>query len=154
MSGLTSGRRVAVDSRELTDVITRLRRALRRSIRSEYPWESRPMAQIEVLQSINEAGTVRVGDLAERLRLAQSTVSALVGKLIDAGYVSRGVDPGDRRASIVELTADGRDGMREWDAAHRQRLTAALATLSRADREVVMRAVPALGRLVDALEAE
>ena len=36
------------DASALTHVITRLRRALRRSIRSDYPWESLPMAQVEV----------------------------------------------------------------------------------------------------------
>jgi hypothetical protein len=35
----------------LTDVVTRLRRALRSSIRTEYPWESLPMAQVELLQT-------------------------------------------------------------------------------------------------------
>jgi hypothetical protein len=30
----------------LTDVITRLRRVLRSSIRSDYPWETLPMAKL------------------------------------------------------------------------------------------------------------
>src|SRR5579875_977220 len=106
----------AQDSRELTDVITRLRRALRRAIRDEYPWEQRPVAQMEVLQTLDERGSMRIGDLAERLRLAQSTVSALVGKLITAGLVVRASDPQDRRAAVVTLTAGGQDTVTQWDA--------------------------------------
>jgi DNA-binding MarR family transcriptional regulator len=143
----------ASDARELTDVVTRLRRALRRSIRTDYPWESRPMAQIEVLQSLAETGPSRVSDLAERLRLAQSTVSTLVGKLSAAGLLTRDTHPEDRRASVVALTADGREDMRSWDSAHRQRLSGALRSLVPSDRSAILEALPALGRLVDALEA-
>jgi DNA-binding MarR family transcriptional regulator len=140
------------DSRALADVVTRLRRALRRSIRTEYPWEQRPAAQIEVLQMLAEVGTCRVGDLASALRLAQSTVSALVAKLIDLGLVTRDVDAGDRRAAVVTLTPAGRDELAEWGAAHRRRLDVALRSLSGEDRTSVLRALDALGRLADALE--
>src|SRR5579875_492246 len=101
----------AQDSRELTDVITRLRRALRRAIRDEYPWEQRPIAQMEVLQTLDERGPMRIGDLADRLRLAQSTVSALVGKLLAAGLVVRDTDPQDRRASVLTLSAQGSEAV-------------------------------------------
>jgi DNA-binding MarR family transcriptional regulator len=144
----------ARDARALTDVVTQLRRALRRSIRSDYPWELRPMAQIEVLQSIAETGPVRVGDLVDRLRLAQSTVSALVGKLIEARLVTRDADPDDRRASVVALTAAGRAAIRQWDEAHRARLQRALRGLPAADRDTVLGAVAALERLVRQLDAE
>jgi DNA-binding MarR family transcriptional regulator len=140
------------DARTLTDVITRLRRTLRRSIRSDYPWEARPMAQVEVLQSLGESGPTRIGDLADRLRLAQSTTSTLVGQLIAAGLVTRDVDPDDRRASIVALTASGRADLKNWDSAHRRRLGAALGTLSASDQRAILAVVPALGRLVDALD--
>lgn len=42
-------------AQQLTDVITRLRRALRSSIRSEFPWEALPMAQVELLQTLAPA---------------------------------------------------------------------------------------------------
>jgi DNA-binding MarR family transcriptional regulator len=143
----------AASTRELSDVVTRLRRALRRSIRTDYPWEARPMAQVEVLQSVAESGPTRVSELADRLRLAQSTVSTLVGTLAAAGLLTRDVHPDDRRASVVALTPAGAEDMRHWDAAHRRRLSAALRTLAAGDREMILDALPALGRLVDALNA-
>ncbi|MCU1656947.1 MAG: hypothetical protein JWO57_1603 [Pseudonocardiales bacterium] len=109
------------------------------------------MAQIEVLQTVRDARVLRIGDLAERLRLAQSTVSALVSRLVTDELLAREVDDADRRASVVELTDAGRRYMREWDEAHRRRLGAALAALPVADRTAVIGALPALGRLVDAL---
>lgn len=141
----------AARARELTDVITRMRRALRRSIRVDYPWESRPMAQVEVLQMLQETGAIRLGDLADRLNLAQSTVSSLVGRLLADGMVERTVDPRDRRAALTRLTADGEQHLADWNDAHRRRLGRALRSLDAADRATVDAALPALARLVDAL---
>jgi len=41
-----------VDAWLLTELVTRLRRVLRASIRTDYPWESLPMAQVELLQRL------------------------------------------------------------------------------------------------------
>jgi DNA-binding MarR family transcriptional regulator len=138
-------------ARELTDVVTRLRRALRRSIRTDYPWEARPMAQVEVLQSLRDTGPTRLGDLAARLHLAQSTVSSLVGRLLDDGLLTRGVDANDRRASVIELSEPGRQQLSDWDDAHERRIGSALRALSAHDRDCVRAALPALERLVGAL---
>lgn len=139
------------DVRALTDVVARLRRALRRSVRTDFPAEVRPVAQVELLQSLRDSGPTRIGDLAERLVLGQSTVSTLVGQLITSGLVTREVDPRDRRASVVALTDAGRDDLRGWDEAHRKRIGGALALLSESDRAAILAAVPALARLVAAL---
>lgn len=139
-------------ARELTDAVNQLRRALRRSVRSDYPWEAHPAAQVEVLQTLRESGPARISELAERLRLAQSTVSALVAKLVATGLVTRGVDTADRRAAVVALTAAGEGVVRDWERAHRRRLGAALRAVDAADREAILAAVPALRRLVAALE--
>lgn len=144
----------ASDATVLTDVITQLRRVLRRSIRTDYPWERWTMAQVEVLQTLDESGPIRINELAERLRLAQSTVSTLLGTLTTAKLVLRQSDPADRRASVVELTPDGRRDLSEWLAAHQRRIGSALGRLDAADRAAVLAALPALGRLVDALRSQ
>jgi DNA-binding MarR family transcriptional regulator len=141
-------------ARELTAVVTQLRRALRRSIRTDYPWEARSIAQIEVLQTLRDTGPIRLGDLAARLNLAQSTVSTLVSGLVSGELVTRAVDTRDRRASAIELSESGRTYLGEWDAAHQRRIGSALRTLGGADRDAVLAALPALARLGDALNAE
>jgi DNA-binding MarR family transcriptional regulator len=138
---------------ELTAVVTQLRRALRRSIRTEYPWEARPMAQVEVLQALRDLGTVRLGDLAVRLNLAQSTVSGLVSGLVNEGLVEREVDARDRRATVVGVSPAGQDYLAEWDDAHQRRIGSALHHLDAGDRDRILAALPALDRLVVALNA-
>ncbi len=139
------------DARTLTDVVARLRRVLRASIRADYPWESLPMAQVELLQSLAETAPARVGDLAARLRLAPSTVSGLISQMINAGLVERGTDARDRRVAVVALSAAGREQLTEWNAAHRRRIAAALAELEPTEREAIGGALPALARLVEQL---
>jgi len=87
MTGLPR-KRIAIDAWVLTDIVTRLRRVLRASIRSDYPWEKLPMAQIEILQRLHAEPGLRVNDLAERHRLANNTVSVLVQQLVVAGLVN------------------------------------------------------------------
>ena len=145
MSGAATGGYV------LTDVVARLRRVLRTSIRADYPWESLPMAQVELLQSLAESSPARVGDLATRLRLAPSTVSGLISQMMGAGLVVRGTDQADRRVAVVELSENGRRQLAGWHAAHRERITSALGALEQDDRTAIEAALPALGRLVDRL---
>ncbi|MGY6021759.1 MarR family winged helix-turn-helix transcriptional regulator [Streptomyces spinosirectus] len=142
----------ASDARLLTEAVTRLRRALRASIRTDYPWETLPMAQVELLQVLGEHSPARISDLATRQRLAPSTVSGLIGQMITAGLVVRDVDPADRRASVVTLTDAGREQLAAWTDAHERRMDAALAALGDADRVALAAALPALFQLAEHLD--
>jgi DNA-binding MarR family transcriptional regulator len=142
----------ALDARRLTEAVTRLRRALRASIRTDYPWETLPMAQVELLQVLAEHSPARIGDLAARQRLATSTVSGLISQMIGTGLVAREVDPADRRASVVTLTDAGRDQLTAWTQAHERRLDEALGSLDGTDRAAVRAALPALFRLAEHLD--
>ena len=140
------------DAWRLADVIARLRRTLRTSIRSDYPWEKLPMARVEILQRLSDEPGLRVNDIAERHRLAKNTVSQLVQQLVAAGMVDRVTDERDRRAVVLALTDAGRDHLAQWQQAHERRFARALDRLPEADRRAVLAALPALTRLVDELE--
>jgi DNA-binding MarR family transcriptional regulator len=135
----------------LTDAVTRLRRALRSSNRTHYPWEALPMAQVELLQTLAATGPLRVGELAARQRLAPNTVSGLVGRLLESGFVDRQNDPGDRRTARIGLTEAGVRQLGDWQRAHERRLAAALAAISPEDSAAVLNALTGLERLAAAL---
>lgn len=139
------------DTRVLTDVVTRLRRALRASIRTDYSWESMPMAQVEIMQCLAERDGARVGELATILRLAQNTVSGLVQQLVEKGSLERRPDPSDRRAVRITISEAGRARLADWQAAHERRIGGALEALEPADRAAIREALPALGHLVERL---
>jgi len=51
----------------------------------------------------------RVVDLARRAQMTKQSMAEIVEYLEERGYVTRGVDAGDRRAKVVRLTQKGRD---------------------------------------------
>lgn len=144
---------VDADGWPLAEVVTRLRRSLRSSVRSEIPWERLPMAQVELLQRLAESSGLRISELAARHRLATNTVSNLVQQMVEAGLVERGVDPGDRRAATVVITRLGVKHLRGWLEANSRRLGAALGGLSAQDQATIRAALPALTRLARQLES-
>jgi len=54
-------------------------------------------------------GPSRASDLAAALRISRPTATKQLNRLAAAGYIERVPDPADRRASIVQLSAQGRD---------------------------------------------
>lgn len=69
-----------------------------------------PLAFFESLYFIGRspAGSLRIGDLAEALRVTVGGTSKLVDRIERAGLIRREPDPDDRRASRVALTEPGR----------------------------------------------
>jgi DNA-binding MarR family transcriptional regulator len=147
MSGAAPGGWVT----ELTDAVTQLRRVLRREVRVDVTWESLPMAQVELLQLLEESDGARVSDVAGALRLAANTVSTLVAQMSSAGMLRRSTDPQDRRAARLSLTETGLARLQEWRQAQELMLRAALGELTVRQRQTLLAAVPALRALTAAL---
>jgi DNA-binding MarR family transcriptional regulator len=136
----------------LADVVTRLRRALRRLVRSELPFDT-PMAQIEVMQLLADQPGLRAGEVGDALMLAPTTVSTLVGALLAHDLIDRRADPADRRAWQLHLTAAGKQQLADWQHSNRRVLRDAAADLDAADLRALRDAVPALAKLVGQLDA-
>lgn len=62
----------------------------------------------EIMRLLDERAGCRVLDLAEEFRITVGGTSKVVDRIEAAGYCRRRANPGDRRSSIVELTASGR----------------------------------------------
>ena len=96
---------------EIADVVSRLRRAMRRSARAAGRDGKLPgglsVAQLELLSCVADNPGARPGQLARLLRLAPSSVATLVYGLRRAGLVSRTGGQLDRRTASLELTPEG-----------------------------------------------
>lgn len=150
--------RTAAASRQdvgtLAAVVSRLRRALRTSVRSDYAWERLPMAQVEILQRLSEEPGLRITELAVRHNLAINTVSNLVQQMVAADLVERRPDQEDRRAVAVTLTGYGQQELESWLEANNRRLAHAMCQLGVDDRRAIAQAVSSLRRLVEHLERD
>lgn len=148
----TSSSTMAPGSWQLTDLVTRIRRVLRSSVRSEIPWEALPMAQVEVLQRLADEPGIRISDMARRHRLATNTVSTIVQQMVIADLVVRENDPHDRRAVSLQLTETGHATLERWLQANQARVSAAMEGLESDDLRAIEDALPALTALVHNLE--
>ena len=66
-------------------------------------------AQLFVLQQLAEHPAHSLNDLAERTATHQSSVSVVVRRLVDHGYVTRTASESDRRRVELALTESGRE---------------------------------------------
>jgi DNA-binding MarR family transcriptional regulator len=97
-----------VSTRDLTqlgeDIVvasTRLSRLATRNV------NTLPHAAMRVLGRLDELGQARISELAKADRCSQPTMSNLVQRLEDQGWVRRIQDPADSRASLISLTDAG-----------------------------------------------
>lgn len=67
------------------------------------------VVQLKTIYHINHNPNIGLGDLAEKLRLTNSTVSGVVDRLVQHNYVERVVPPTDRRAISLLLSKKGED---------------------------------------------
>ncbi len=69
-------------------------------------------------QVIANEGPIRMGDLAGRLLLANSSCNRIVGRLVTAGLLSRSRGDVDRREVVIDTTPAGRRLYRRMAAMH------------------------------------
>src|SRR6266542_3010794 len=107
-------------------------------------------AQLFVLSTLGASdGPLGMSELAERTRTDQSTVSVVVGRLVERGLVKRARSAVDTRRVELTLTARGRALQRKTPATvAQQRLAGALERLSAADAAALVRI---LATIVDAM---
>lgn len=70
------------------------------------PWDITP-AQLRALRALGHHGTQRMSELSEHLHIAARSTTEVVEALESRGLVKRQPDPGDRRATLAQLTDDG-----------------------------------------------
>jgi MarR family transcriptional regulator, organic hydroperoxide resistance regulator len=63
--------------------------------------------QVSILDHLDAERPTMLADLAEHLGVTPATMSLAVGRLVDQGYVTRVLDPVDRRKVQLRLTDAG-----------------------------------------------
>jgi DNA-binding MarR family transcriptional regulator len=86
-------------------------------------------------------GPLSVGELAERLEIAPTTVSLMVAELSRRGALVRHEDESDRRRRIIAIAPELAGSIEEWLGGTARAWTTALATLTDGERHVVVRAL-------------
>ncbi len=79
-----------------------------------------------IMCKLADEGPQRLGALAQAFGLDPSTITRQVQALEEIGMASRKTDPSDRRASILDLTPEGRTTLDRTRSHRRARLQRAL----------------------------
>jgi len=87
------------------------------------------LIHLEVLMTLEDAGPIPMGQLAERLDVSMASATGIVSRMERLGLVARHHDDTDRRVVIVERTEAGVRLFDEIDERRRQALTRLLETL-------------------------
>jgi DNA-binding MarR family transcriptional regulator len=80
---------------------------------AQHPAMPVTLPQLMLLNLAHLHGPYRLTALAEKIEVKPSAVTVMVDRLEKRGLVRRTQDPEDRRAVLVELTADGLDVLRQ-----------------------------------------
>lgn len=102
------------------------------------------MSQLKTIMLLVETGGLTGRDLAEKLGIGPSAVTALVDRLVQRGYVRREEDRADRRVSWARPTARATELYERLNATHRERLAEVLATLPPEELALVAEAITTL----------
>jgi len=108
--------------------------------------------RISLMLTIDRRGPMRLSEVGEIEGLNPTMLSRSVTQLVDAGFVARTSDTGDRRAAWVSATDRGHELAERMRAERTAAINEALTGLSEHDREIVERAIPALEALAVALQ--
>jgi DNA-binding MarR family transcriptional regulator len=123
--------------------VGRLARRLRQQAEAEIT-----ASQLSALASIGRLGPITLGNLASVERLRPPTVTRIVANLEESGLVARQADASDRRVSRVEVTQSGRELLEVTRTRKDAYLATRLATLGKADLDVLRQATAVLERLL------
>jgi len=123
------------DSQRILDSIRRLVRMLRVSDRQAQTELGVSGAQLFVLTELGKTPAQSLNDLATRTLTDQSSVSVVVTRLVQAGFVTRDRDARDARRLVLNLTRSGRALLQKAPPVPQQRLLAVLDRLSDDERK-------------------
>jgi DNA-binding MarR family transcriptional regulator len=138
-------------SEEVSQLASRLRLVLARlgrRLRQETS-EGLSPSMLAALSTLERSPGLTLGELAIVERVKPSSVTVMVGRMEEAGLVSRQLDPVDRRVTHLELSPKGRRLLERHRSAKTAYLTRRLRRVDPHDLEVLTRATQILERFFE-----
>ncbi|MCL6614898.1 MAG: MarR family transcriptional regulator [Firmicutes bacterium] len=103
--------------------------------------EDLTMKDIFVLETLGRLGQATMTELASALAVPLTTMTSIVGRLVEKGYLERRRTEEDRRVVLVSLTPEGRTLFAEQRREYVQAVRDLLAVLPEEDQEKLLRLI-------------
>lgn len=135
---------------ELADRLHSAAIHLLRRLRREDDATGLPAPQLSALSVIVFRGSITMGALAAAEQVRPPTITRVVAALEEAGLVQRAADARDGRVLTIRATARGRKMLQQGRMRRVRVLAEELTALSKSEREVLLKSVAVLERVVGA----
>jgi MarR family 2-MHQ and catechol resistance regulon transcriptional repressor len=99
------------------------------------------------LEALLHKGPLTISEIQDKVRLASGSMTAAVDRLEKLGLVVRKFTPSDRRARVVELTAEGKRLAASSFERHAKDFEALMSVLSQKEKEQLYKSLKKLGLL-------
>src|SRR6266849_10067172 len=105
------------------------------------------LTDFAALEALLHKGPLTISEIQDKVRLASGSMTAAVDRLEKLGLVVRKASPSDRRARVVELTAEGKRLAASCFKQHAKDLDALMSALSEKEMEQLYGSLKKLGLL-------
>jgi DNA-binding MarR family transcriptional regulator len=146
-SGIEPAPEVAELASQLRLAVARLSRRIRQQAAAA--GEELTASSQAALATIERLGPIALGELAAVEQVQPPSMTRIVARLEEWGYVTRVVDAADRRVARAAITDAGRELLARSRTRKEAFLAQRVAGLSADERAVLARALPLLERLQD-----
>jgi DNA-binding MarR family transcriptional regulator len=133
------------------EVMEHFLRSLRAGTSARWLTIDLTLSQVKVMFTLAQSGGAIVSEIAGLLGIGNAGASLLVDRLVRLGFAERTEDPVDRRRTVVRLSPEGADLVRELSHGGRARLHRVLAALSPEDLAALVQGVAAAARVAEDL---
>jgi DNA-binding MarR family transcriptional regulator len=142
------------DVRAVLDGVRRIVQSLRESSRWAEKHVGMSGAQLFVLRKLEEAPAQSLNALAARTHTHQSSVSTIVARLVEGGFVTRTRSITDGRTIELDLSRRGRRLVARAPDAAQERLIRGIRQLPSDRRRVLASTLTALGQAMDSADRQ
>ena len=132
---------VRMETNHIISLVSRIRDKAGRIIIAELNRRNIPglaPSHGDILMLLFHSETVSMREIAKRIGRDKSTVTALIKKLIDFGYVQKEQDPSDSRVVRVKLTKPGRALRNDFDEISQTLLRKVYKGFTEKEKEVMI----------------
>src|SRR3954451_14636624 len=95
------------------------------------------LSDFMALEALLHKGPLTISDIQAKVLLASGSMTAAVDRLEKRGFVGRKKTPADRRARLLELTAEGRQLIDRAFKEHSADLERVMSVLDTAEKDVL-----------------
>ena len=151
----TANEELLREAEEVAADVHALRRLLLRSFEPDIAKGGVTVPQMNALEELSKEEGLSLKELSARMGLSHSTVSGIVDRLQQRGFVNRTPDPKDRRYNRIFLSEEVRDYVRvEVPSRRLGPIPRALELASAGEREQILAGVGTLRRLLEVVVSE